>query len=160
MMALDGKKWFLPQTMAVYRFHPESTWSSKSQDEMNLGAYEMFFYLFQKRLHPYESSIARSTLKFSRLVLDHRRFQGLRPNIPLIITSLKLAYRTDLPEIMAHAIWLVLYFILPERKGAWYEVLCDARRVLIDSPRGSFLRGARSMLVKMARFIPFANRPR
>jgi hypothetical protein len=160
MMALDGEIGFLPQKMAVYRLHPESTWSSKDQAVRSLGTYEMFYYLFQKRLRPYESSIAQSTLRFCRLVLDHQRSQGFRHNIPLAITSLRISGRINLPVCIAHALWLVCYFILPKRSGVGYEFLCIAKRALIDSPSGSFMPAARGVLAKIIRLIPFTNRPK
>jgi glycosyltransferase involved in cell wall biosynthesis len=149
MMALEGEMGFLPEKMAVYRLHPESTWSCKGQDVRDAGTYAMFFYLFQKRLRPYESSIARSTLRYSRFVLDHRRSRGLRPNLPLVLTSLKICRRTHLPDILVHAIWLVFFFILPERKGAWYDAVCRAGRAVTDPPPGSFLHTARGKLAKL-----------
>jgi len=111
MMSLNGKIGYLPQKMAVYRRHPNSTWSSKGQDFRDFATYEMFIYLYQKKFHSYGPSIVKSTHHFSRLVLSHRRAQRLWANIPLAITSLKIAYRINLFEMMVQAKWLfLLYF--------------------------------------------------
>jgi glycosyltransferase involved in cell wall biosynthesis len=160
MMGIRGKIGYLPENMAVYRRHTDSTWSSKGQDVRDLATYEMFYYLYQKKLDLYNRSIAASALMFSRFVLDHGRSQGLRRNMPLVLTSLKISCRTDFPGIVVHAVWLFFYFILPERRGAWYDALSKAGRAVLDPPPGSFLCTVRATVAKLARLIPFANRPR
>lgn len=110
MMSLNGKIGYLPQKMAVYRRHSNSTWSSKGQDYRDLETYKMFVYLYRKQFRSYGPSIARSALTFSRLVMGHRHSQRLRPNISLAITSLKVAYGINLFEMMVQVKWLLLLY--------------------------------------------------
>lgn len=130
-MALNGRMGFLPNVMAVYRLHPESTWSSKSQEVRDVATYEMFCYLQTHSHGPYRISISRSALRYCRFVLEHRRSLGLRANIPLMINSLKIASGTRLPDVIVQLIWLSLYTIFPIRTGRLYRILEAAARALI-----------------------------
>jgi len=117
MMALNGKIGFLPQKMAVYRRHSNSTWSSKGKDYRDLETLKMFVYLFKKRFRTYRPSIARSALYYSRLVMTNHRSQGFTPNIALAITSLKVAYGINLFEMLVQVKWLLLHYCAsPKRK--------------------------------------------
>jgi len=128
MIALNGKIGFIPEIMAVYRLHGTSTWSSQAKGERDFATYEMFHYLFQRRLGSHQLSIARSALEYSRLALDYRRPQGLKANIPLIAESFKIARQTGLSGMLVHLVWFLFYLVVPGRKGRWYDAICGVKR--------------------------------